>query len=145
MFSIWMWCVCVEIIGLVPMANKRASPKEVGRNVLRRAKPSIDPSDGANEVNKDELEEEFRKEKNLKYKQASRAQITTTNQKVKELLELSNSRSIGPSTSSGVGYNTTYTPKGVIHSITMLARNVVLHLIRDLSHYESRVQQKVIE
>jgi hypothetical protein len=64
MFSIWIWCVCVEIIGLVPMANKRASLEEVGKNVLRRAKPSIDPSDGTSEVDEDELEEEFRNEKN---------------------------------------------------------------------------------
>jgi hypothetical protein len=46
------------------MANKRASLEEVGKNVLRRAKPSIDPSDGTSEVDEDELEEEFRNEKN---------------------------------------------------------------------------------
>ncbi len=38
MFSIWIWCVCVKLIGLVPMASKRASPKEVSINVLRMGK-----------------------------------------------------------------------------------------------------------
>ncbi len=56
MLSIWIWCVCVEIIGLVPMASKRACPEEVGRNVLNKAKPSIDPSNGASEIDDDELE-----------------------------------------------------------------------------------------
>jgi hypothetical protein len=39
----------------------------------------------------------------------------------------------------------TYIPKGETRSITMLARNAVLHLVRDLSSYESGVQEKVIE
>jgi hypothetical protein len=61
------------------------------------------------------------------------------------LLQLSNSGSTRPSTSSGVGCSTTYTPKGETRSIAMLVRNAVLHLVCDLSGYELRVQQKVIE
>jgi hypothetical protein len=54
------------------MAGKRASLEKVAKNVLRKAKPSIDLGDGASDDN-DELEEELRKEKNYKYKRASRA------------------------------------------------------------------------
>jgi hypothetical protein len=73
MFSIWIWYVCVEIVGLVPMASKKASSEEVVINVLRKVELSIDPSDGTrDEVDEDELEELI-KEKSQKYKQASRA------------------------------------------------------------------------
>ncbi len=61
------------------------------------------------------------------------------------MLHLSNSGSIGSSTSSGAQCNTTYTPKGETCSIAMLVKNVVLHLVRDLSNYELGVQHKVIE
>ncbi len=56
------------------------------------------------------------------------------------MLELSNSRSTRPSTSGGVGCTTKYTLKGETHSITMLARNAVLHLVCDLFGYELKVQ-----
>jgi hypothetical protein len=73
------------------MVGKRASLEEVAKNVWRKAKPNIDLGDGASdEVDEDELKEEFRKEKNYKYKHASQAWITATNQEVKELLQLSN-------------------------------------------------------
>jgi hypothetical protein len=50
------------------MANKRASLEEVAKNVLRKAKPSIDLGVGASdEVDEDQLEE-LKKEKNYKYK-----------------------------------------------------------------------------
>jgi hypothetical protein len=66
MFSIWIWYVYVEIVGLVPMASKRASSEEVVKNVLKKTKLSIDPSDGiSNEVDEDELEE-LKKEKTWK-------------------------------------------------------------------------------
>jgi hypothetical protein len=66
MFSIWKWYICVEIVGLVSMASKRASSEEVVKNVLGKAKLSIDPSDGiSNEVDEDELEK-LKKEKNWK-------------------------------------------------------------------------------
>lgn len=140
MFSIWIWYVCVEIVGLVPMASKRASFEEFVRNVLRKVELSIDPSDGTrDEVGEDELEG-LRKEKNRKYKQASRAQIAATNQEVKELLQLSNYGSIGSSTSSGVRCNTTYIPKRETCSIAMLVKNAILHLVRDLFNYEFGVQ-----
>ncbi len=61
------------------------------------------------------------------------------------MLQLSNSRLTRPLTSSGVGCSTTYTLKGETHSMTMLVRNIVLHLVRDLYNYESGVQQMVIE
>ncbi len=123
------------------MASKMASFEEFVRNVLRKVELSIDPSDGTrDEVGEDELEEELRKEKNQKYKQASRAQIAATNQEVKELLQLSNSRSIGSSTSSGVQCKTTYIPKGETCSIAMLVKNAILHLVHDLFNYELGVQ-----
>jgi uncharacterized protein (UPF0216 family) len=78
------------------MAGKRASLEEVAKNVLRKAKPNIDLGDGTSyEVDEDALEE-LGKEKNYKYKWASRAQIATRNQEAKELLQLSNFGSIGP-------------------------------------------------
>jgi hypothetical protein len=41
----------------------------LAKNVLKKAKPSIDPGDGASdEVGEDELKEELKKEKNQKYK-----------------------------------------------------------------------------
>jgi hypothetical protein len=52
------------------------------------------------------------------------------------LLQLSNSKSTRLSTSTGVGCNTTYTPKGETHSIAMLVKNAILHLVRDLFGYE---------
>ncbi len=73
MFSIWIWCFCVEILSLIPMANKRASPKEFNINVLRKVKPNINHGDGTNdEVDEDELEKELKKEKKRKYKHVSR-------------------------------------------------------------------------
>jgi hypothetical protein len=72
MFSIWIWYVYVEIVGLVPMANKKENIKEIVRNVLRKAKLNIDPGDGtSDEVDEDELEEGFRKKKNRKYNRTS--------------------------------------------------------------------------
>ncbi len=66
------------------MANKRASLEEVAKNVLRKAKPSIDLGVGASdEVDEDQLEE-LKKEKNYKYKWTSRAWIAATNQEVKK-------------------------------------------------------------